>query len=207
LTIQGSFTGLFSSPKRLSAVRVVGMHVTVPPEKHEGGNNRVALNTGPGGNSLAISRITADGAVLEFMPEDPNGKPYVLKIDPLGITDVGSGTPMSYRATLTNTEPPGGIRSEGKFGPWNPADVGDTQLSGTYTYDDIDLSHFKSIFGTGHARGQFAGHLSQIQTRGSVDVAAFRVDGSNHTVSLATTFEATVNGTNGDVLLQPAVAR
>src|ERR1017187_2330776 len=88
-----------------------------------------------------------------------------------------------------------------------PAGVGETQLSGTYTYDDIDLSHFKSIFGMGHARGQFAGHLSQIQTRGSVDVAAFRVDGSNHTVSLATTFDATVNGTNGDVLLQPAVAR
>ena len=207
LTIQGSFAGLFSSPKRLSAVRVVGMHVTVPPEEHEGGNNRVALNTGPGGNSLAISRITADGAVLEFMPEDPNGKPYVLKIDHLGITDVGSGTPMSYRATLTNTEPPGVIRSEGKFGPWNPTDVGATPVSGTYTYDPIELSHFKSIYGVAHARGQFSGPLSRMETHGSADVSGFRVDGSNHSVPLTTTFQATVNGTNGDVLLNPAVAR
>jgi hypothetical protein len=207
LVIQGSFTGLVSTPKRLTAVRVVGMHMIIPPKAPDDGKNNVALNGGPGGKSLAISKITADGTVLEFIRENRDLKPYVLKIDRLGITEVGSGTPMFYRATLTNTEPPGVIRSEGKFGPWNPAGVGDTQLSGTYTYDDIDLSHFKSIFGTGHARGQFAGRLSQIQTRGSVDVADFRVDGSNHTVSLATTFQATVNGTNGDVLLQPAVAR
>ena len=207
LTIQGTIAGLFSSPKRLSAVRVVGMHMIVPPDTHEGGDNRVALNTGPGGESLAISQITADGAVLEFIREDRREKPYVLKIDRLGITNVGSGAPMLYRATLTNTEPPGVIRSEGKFGPWNPTDVGATRVSGAYSYDNIELSHFKSIFGVAHARGRFSGRLSQVETNGSVDVSGFRVDGSNHTVPLAATFEATVNGTNGDVLLTPAVAR
>jgi hypothetical protein len=207
LTIRGSFLGLFSSPKRIAAVRVVGMHMIVPPETHEGGDNRVALNTGPGGKSLAISKITADDAVLEFMREDRQEKPYVLKIERLGITNVGSGAPMLYRATLTNTEPPGVIRSEGKFGPWNPTDLGATPVSGTYTYDNIELSHFKSIFGVAHARGQFSGRLSQIETHGKVDVSGFRVDGSNHTVPLTTTFQATVNGTNGDVLLTPAVAR
>jgi hypothetical protein len=58
-----------------------------------------------------------------------------------------------------------------------------------------------------HARGTFSGPLSRIQSHGSVDVSAFRIDGSNHTVPLAATFEATVNGTNGDVLLAPAIAR
>jgi len=206
LTIQGSVAGLFSSPKRLSAVRVVGMHMIVPSEMHEEGNNRVALNTGPGGKSLIISKITADGAVLEFIREDRKEKPYVLKIDRLGITDVGSGAPMSYRATLTNTEPPGVIRSEGKFGPWNPTDVGATPVSGTYSFDNIELSHFQSIYGVAQARGQFSGPLSRIENHGSVDVSGFRVDGSNHTVPLSTRFEATVNGTNGDVLLTPAVA-
>ena len=207
LTIQGSITGLFSSPKRLAVVRVVGMHMIVPPELDEPDNNHVALNAGPGGKSLAISKITADGAVLEFVREDRQEKPYVLKIDRLGITDVGSGAPMSYRATLTNTEPPGVIRCEGKFGPWNPTDVGATPVSGTYTYGNIELSHFQSIYGVGQARGQFSGPLSRIENHGSVDVSEFRVDGSNHTVPLAATFEATVNGTNGDVLLNPAVAR
>jgi hypothetical protein len=32
LVIQGSLTGLFSSPKRLSSVRVLGMHMIIPPK-------------------------------------------------------------------------------------------------------------------------------------------------------------------------------
>lgn len=206
LTIQGSFTGLLGSTKRLSAVRVVSMHMIVPPASQEDGHNRVFLNAGPGGKSLAISKITTDGAVLEFMREDRSEKPYVLKVDRLEVTNVGSGAPMSYRATLTNTEPPGVIRAQGKFGPWNPNDVGATPVSGTYTYDNIELGHFQSIFGVAHARGQFSGPLARIENHGSVDVSGFRVDGSNHAVPLAATFEATVNGTNGDVLLKPAVA-
>src|SRR3984885_13623395 len=50
LTIVGSLTGLFSSPKRLSAVRVVGMHMIVPADRHGEGTNPVNLNSGPGGN-------------------------------------------------------------------------------------------------------------------------------------------------------------
>ncbi len=101
--IQGRVTGLFSSRKRLSVVRVIGMHMIVPPEIHEEGNNCTILNSGPGGKSLAISKITADGTGLEFLRKDRKEKPYVLKIDHLDITDVGSGAPISYRATPTNT--------------------------------------------------------------------------------------------------------
>src|SRR4051794_20232724 len=163
LVIQGSFTGLIGSPKRLSAVRVIGMHMIVPSDATNNGQDRVALNAGPGGKSLAISKITADGAMIEFLPDDPKGKPYVLKVEKLGVSDVGSGPPMSYRVVVNNTEPPGVIRSEGKFGPFNPSNVGATPVSGTYTYDNIQLDHFKSIFGLGHARGQFSGPLSRIE--------------------------------------------
>jgi hypothetical protein len=64
LTIQGSFTGLFRSPKRVAAVRLVGLHMMVASKQPEEGPEHVALNAGPGGKSLAISKITADGAVL-----------------------------------------------------------------------------------------------------------------------------------------------
>jgi hypothetical protein len=65
------------------------------------------------------------------MPEDRKEKPYVLRIDRVGITNVGAGEPMSYSATLTNTEPPGVIRAQGKFGPWNATDIGATPVSGS----------------------------------------------------------------------------
>jgi hypothetical protein len=206
LTIQGSFTGMLTSPKRLAAVHIVGMRIKIPPKSPDGeGKSVVYLNSGPNGPSLAISRITADGALLEFLPEERGGKPYQLKIDRLAITNVGSGGPASYRATLTNTVPPGVIRAEGKFGPWRPNDIGATPVSGSYTYDDIDLSVFHGISGAGHARGKFSGPLGRIRTNGNIDVAGFHVDGSDHSVSLGATFDAVVNGTNGDVLLNPAV--
>ena len=207
LVVQGSIAGMLTSPKRLSAVRVVGMRMVIPPRTPDEAPAMVPLNSGRGGEALAISKITADGVMLEFLSEDRGKTSYLLKIDRLGITDVGSGTRMSYRATLTNTEPPGVIQSEGKFGPWNPNDVGATPVSGSFTYDNIDLGIFKSISGTGHARGQFAGPLARIQTHGNIDVSAFHVDGGDHSVQLATTFDATVNGTNGDVSLTPVVAR
>ena len=82
------------------------------------------------------------------------------------------------------------MSAELEFGPWNPARVGETAVSGTYTYDDIQFSHFRSIFGVGHARGRFAGALANIATQGSIDVTGFRVEGVDHAVALSTTFDA-----------------
>jgi hypothetical protein len=205
LVLRANLFGLLQSPHRLSTVLVQGMHMTVPQADGKG-NGKVLLNSGPGGKGIAISEIIADGAILSFLREDPRKKPYVLKVERLALTNVGSGNPMYYRATLQNTEPPGVIRSEGKFGPWNPTDMGATPLSGTYTYDKIDLGVFEGIAGMARGTGRFSGPLSRIRTQGKVDVDGFRVQGSDHKVQIATTFDAQVNGTNGDVLLNPAKA-
>jgi len=206
LSIRASLTGLLGSPTRLSEVRVGGMHMTVGPKSSGENRSKVLLNAGPGGKRVEISKITADGTVLEFIREDRQERPFVLKVQQLTITNVGSKTPMSFRTTIRNSEPPGMIRAEGKFGPWNPADIGATPVSGTYEYDDIDLGFFESISGKGKARGQFSDSLSRIRTHGTVEVSGFHVEGSDHAVQLATSFNATVNGMNGDVVLSPAVA-
>ncbi len=206
LAIQGSFTGLFRSPKRLAAVRIVGMHLIVASKRPDEGPEHVALNAGAGGKALAIAKITADGAVLEFKRAGSNEAPFVLKVDKLALTDVGSGAPMHYRAELTNTVPPGVIWAEGKFGPWRPEDIGATPVSGTYSYDKIDLRHFRSIYGVGKARGEFSGPIARMRTHGHIEVAGFGVEGSGHATPLTADYDATVNGTNGDVLLDPAVA-
>jgi hypothetical protein len=206
LSIRASLTGLLGSPTRLSEVRLAGMHVIVAPKITGENRTSVLLNSGPGGKGLEISKITADGALLEFIHEDRKKRPYVLKVERLAVTNVGFGTPMFFRVTVRNSEPPGVIRAEGKFGPWNPSDIGATPVLGTYAYNDIDLSFFESISGIGQARGQFSDSLSRIRTQGSVGVSRFHVNGSDHAVQLATTFDATVNATSGDVVLNPAVA-
>jgi hypothetical protein len=206
LVIQGSLTGMFSSPKRLAEVKIVGMHLRIPP-KRPGENHGIPLDSGGGGHGLAISKIVADGALLEFIPADRGKEHYKLLIDKLLVRDVGSGKAMSYRAVLTNTEPPGVIRSEGKFGPWNPDDPGRTQVSGAYTYENVKLGVFGGISGTAHAHGKFAGRLDHILTDGTVEIPNFHVNGSALDARFAVDYHALVNGTNGDTRLEPANAR
>jgi hypothetical protein len=204
LEVQGSLTGMFSSPKRLAQVKIVGMHLRIPP-KRAGEDHSIPLDSGKGG--LAISKIVADGAVLEFLPEERGGKPYVLRVEKLLVRGAGSGGPLSYKTVLANTEPPGIIRSEGKFGPWHPENPGQAQVSGDFTYEDIRLGVFGGISGTASARGKFAGRLDHIDSEGAVEIPNFHVSGSALTTRLAVDYHAIVNGTNGDTTLQPVRAR
>ncbi|HEY2015405.1 MAG TPA: AsmA-like C-terminal region-containing protein [Bryobacteraceae bacterium] len=206
LLVQGSLIGMFTSPKRLAQVKLVGMHMQIPPKGPHGENAGVALNTGSGGKALSISKIVADGTLLEFLPAETGKKPYQLRVDGLVITGVGSGQPMSYKAKLTNTEPPGVIQSQGKFGPWYPEDPGRTAVSGVFTYQDVNLGVFGGISGTLQAKGKFEGPLRRIQAEGTTEVPGFRVSGSGNTVGLTVGFHAIVNGTNGDTYLDPADA-
>ncbi len=204
LVIQGSLTGMFRSPTLLAEVKIVGMHVRIPP-KGPGENHGIPLDSGSHG--LAISKIVADGALLEFIPEDRGKEHFKLLIDKLLVRDAGSGKAMSYSAVLTNTEPPGIIRSEGKFGPWNPNDPGRTAVSGDYTYENVKLGVFGGISGTARAEGKFSGPLEHILTMGTVEIPNFHVQGSALTTRFALDYHAIVNGTNGDTWLQPAHAR
>ncbi len=205
LLVHGSLTGMFSSPKRLAEVKVVGLHISIPPEGSHQGTAKFALDRG--GNPLAISKVVADNALLEFLSSEPAGKPYRLRVDGLTLTGVGSGEPWRYRANLTNSEPPGVIRAQGEFGPWNPDHPGVTPVSGEYTYTDVDLGVFRGISGTLQAKGKFRGPLGRIETDGDIEVPNFHVDKSGSTVRLAVDYHAIVNGTNGDTRLDPARAR
>jgi hypothetical protein len=198
LMVTASFTGMFSPKKRLSEVKVVGMRVIVPPKDGKHGTAKFALDTG--GNSLAISKIVADGAVLDFGD-------YRLKIDALKLLGVGSGEPWSYDAILTNSTPPGVIKAKGKFGPWKPDNPGVTPVSGDYIYSDGNLGVFHGISGIFQAKGKFEGPLSRIVTDGTIEVAKFHVENSASSVPLRVSYHALVNGTNGDTTLDPADVR
>jgi hypothetical protein len=203
LLVQSSLTGmLFFAPKRLAQVKVVGMHVRIPGKRKDG---RFTLG-GQGGKSLSIGKIVADGAVLEFMPSEPGKKPFLLRIEDLEIRDVGAGMPMKYRANVRNSEPPGLIRSEGHFGPWNADDPGATPVKGTFLYNDVKLGELKGISGTMQAKGKFEGPLGKMRTDGDLEAPDFLVDGSGNAVRLTVGFKAMVNGTNGDVRLEPVDA-
>jgi len=114
---------------------------------------------------------------------------------------------MSFRATLTNAKPPGDIQTTGKFGPWDREDVGQTAVTGSYTFRDADLSVFRGITGKLASNGSYRGVLERIEVDGWTDVPDFTVKVSGNPVDLKTRFHAIVDGTDGDTLLQPVEAQ
>jgi hypothetical protein len=204
LSIRGSYAGLFRSPKHISEVKVRAMHLQVPPKSKDGqGSGGFPLFEGGGVKSLVIDRIVAESALLEFMPDEPGKTPYRIDVRSLILSGVGSDSPWTYKVALWNMEPPGEIRAEGKFGPMKAGDAGATPVSGKFEYVDAKLGIFKGIEGTLAGKGEFSGPLARIETRGTTSVPDFHVTGSSHRVKLQTDFQATVNGTNGDVKLSP----
>jgi hypothetical protein len=120
----------------------------------------------------------------------------------LRVQSYGRSNAWSYRVTRENAEPPGGIISDGKFGPLNLEDLSATPVAGTYKFQKANLAVFRGIAGTLSSTGDFLGRLGEIGIRGTIDIPDFKVATGEHQVHLTSKFTANVNGTNGDVFLK-----
>lgn len=203
LIVKTSYIGMLTPQKRLSQVQVIGLHISVPPKNPSGQSSGVMPLTDSSKNdTLAIDEITTDNATLEFMSSRSDKDPFKMEVRRLTLSHVGQNGPISFRAVLLNTEPPGEIRSTGQFGPWNEDEPGSTPVSGSYSFDNAKLGVFKGIDGTLSSGGKFSGTLGHIESEGEVDVPDFHISESNHTVHLSNEFRAVVDGTNGDTSIE-----
>ncbi|MGA8026911.1 MAG: AsmA-like C-terminal region-containing protein [Bryobacteraceae bacterium] len=208
LVIQANWGNILTFQRRLSGVRAVRMHLTVPPKQPDGKPNPIMpLTHSKSGPSMTLGTIIADGALLDFIPKDPARKPFRLVVDMLRLDGVGNDQPMTYRARLYNPEPPGQIESKGSFGAWNADDPGNTPVSGSYTYKNANLAAFKAISGTLSSTGRFKGTLDDIEVEGSAEILNFHLSDTSHTTKLTTQFHAAVNATDGNVFLENVVGQ
>jgi hypothetical protein len=114
---------------------------------------------------------------------------------------------MPFTATLTNPIPKGEIATKGSFGPWIKGDPGRTPVSGRYSFDHADLGTINGIGGILSSTGSFAGMLSRIGVQGKTSTPDFRLDLGGAAVPLETTFDALVDGTNGNTYLNKVSAQ
>ena len=91
--------------------------------------------------------------------------------------------------------------------PWKTGEGNQTPLSGSYTFSHANLGVFTGTAGILSAQGKFGGILDHITTEGTVTVPDFATDYTNHPMPLSAQYHALVNGTNGDVALQPFEAK
>jgi len=193
---------LVAPTKSVNFVSIDGMEINVPPKDErsnmEGG--------GAPSSGVAFQNIQIRDAVLTLLPSDIGKPPLRFHIARLHLKSVGANSASRYDADLTIPKPPGTIQSSGDFGPWNASTPGDTPLKGHYSFDNADLGIFNGIAGTLSSKGTFDGELDSVNVRGTAYVPNFRLKMSGNPLPLSTTFEALVDGSNGNTVLQPVRA-
>jgi len=192
---------LFEPKKSVNFVSLDGMEINVPPK----GERRNWAGSGSN-STVIIQNVQIRNAALVLLPQDPGRQPLRFQIARLHLESVGVSSAMRYNADLTIPKPPGTVKSSGRFGPWNASEPGDTPLQGNYTFDNADLGIFAAIAGALSSKGTFDGSLNSVRARGTTYVPNFQLRIAGNPLPLSTTFEALVDGTNGNTVLQPVRA-
>ncbi|MBV8847257.1 MAG: hypothetical protein JO307_30990 [Bryobacterales bacterium] len=187
----------------IARARLEGLEIQIPPKSQRAG----VENKKAGLAGFSLDEIVADGSILKIFPSKPDKEPLEWDIRRLTLHGARATAPMSFNAVLTNPEPPGDIQSNGKFGPWQTNEPGDTPIEGGYTLANADLSVFGGISGRLSSKGAYRGVLSRIEVEGATDTPDFAVKISGNPAHLTTRFQAVVDGTNGDTTLNPVYAQ
>jgi hypothetical protein len=194
VTIQANYHDLFLRPGYISRIILEGLKISVPAEQATSASQKTSSKS-----SARIGEVFTSDATLEVARMD--GDPLKFQIHQLSLKSISDSAPMSYDLAMRNAEPPGEIRSRGKLGPWDRQHMNDIPLSGTYTFDDVDLGVFEGIGGILAGKGDFHGVLGRIETQGATETPKFEVTRSHHAVALKAKFSASVDGMSGDTIL------
>jgi hypothetical protein len=151
---------------------------------------------------VVIDRLDTNDARLIIVPDRPGKTAKVWAIHHLRMDDLGALRAWPFKATLTNAVPPGEIDVDGGFGPWNRDEPGDTPLNGSFMFAKADLGVFKGISGTLSSHGSFDGSLARLTAYGETNTPDFTLKVGGHPFPLYATYQALIDGTNGDTRLE-----
>ena len=214
---------LMEPAMRLDSVRVDGLRIRIPPKQHEttestetGGlppakrrHNLFARmhipsatpNSAASQWKIVVDKIVCTDVILTIETDKPGKQPLVFPIRNVTLHDVGRGASMPFEADLINAKPVGEIASTGHIGPWRADDPRETHVDGAYSFTNADLGPIKGIAGILSSTGSYSGALARIDVTGSTDTPDFSLDTARHKMPLHTDFNATVDGTTGDTVL------
>lgn len=208
-SLDGGFLPVMSKARHFRTLRLDGLLVQVPPRNNKKTSEQdiAAKQKQPRGDlRFTIDELIAEDAELDMLR---NGDKPALEflLHHLKLNSVRPDAPMLFHTKLTNPKPIGEIDSHGEFGPWDKDEPGLTPVSGEYSFSNADLSTIKGISGTLSSEGKFDGVLDYINVQGETRTPDSALTVSGHAVPLATTFDAIVDGTNGNTILKSVRAR
>jgi len=206
VTVQGTWHDLLLLRKRVRLVDVTGLHIVIPPPGSHASREDFPPGSSAGfsGPSAVVGQLSIHQSTLDIMRV--NGSRYSFPIQLLIIRNLRKNEPLTYDVDMTNAKPGGRILSKGSFGPLNPNNLGATPLSGDFTFAPVNLKDLGSIGGTLSSTGHFQGALASIDANATETTPDFAVGGGQPT-PFAASIHCSVNGMNGDVVLDSIEAK
>jgi AsmA-like C-terminal region len=199
--------GLFEEHIHIRSVDLEGLVITMPPKASGARPDLHATNVDLAKKyPVMIDRIEADNALISIQRADTSKPPRDFPIQHLHIQKFSFDGPADFQAQLTNAVPTGEIDAAGQFGPWDPDAPRQLPVNARYTFKNADMGTLRGLSGTMQSNGAFSGPLDYLSVKGATEIPNFALRVAGHPVDLHTDFTATVDGTNGNVLLHPVIA-
>ena len=197
--IQARYSDLMLRPGHLARLVVEGLRLEFPANDSETSSGNP--NAGSRPPTVSFGEIDTQDAVL-IVKRSHEKPPLTFEIHRLVLQSVRNNAPMSYESALSNPEPPGEVHVRGQFGPFQSRNLRDLPISGSYTFEKANLGVFRGIAGELFSTGRFDGTLGQMAAQGAIEVPAFQVTRSHHSVALSATYHAAIDATHGDTTLK-----
>jgi hypothetical protein len=206
LMIQSHWLDMLMLRREISLVRVTGMHIVIPPvgsrANHEDFPPGASKDfTGP---STVVDEFQIRDSQLDIMRT--NGQRYSFPIHNIVMRHLLRGHPVAFSVDMRSAELVGRIQAQGTFGPLQPDNLGGTHLSGSFTFSHADLHGIGTLRGMLSAKGHFSGALDAVRGDATAQVQDFAVS-EGEPVPITGAAQVTVNGLNGDLILNSITAR
>jgi hypothetical protein len=197
LFVQGSWFDLIRLRRFVQLVDMTGVHLVLPPP-----GSRAAEEDFPRGSTAdftgpetPVGRLEVHNSVMDVLRK--GGGRYTFRFTELRLDDVQKGHTMSWAVEMDNAIPQGHIHASGRFGPLLEHRVGDTLVSGTFTFERVNLDDVGDIHGTLSSSGNFSGKLGAIDADATSRTPNFAVDEGTAT-PVSGAIRVTVDALNGD---------
>lgn len=198
--VEGRWIDLILLRRRVKRVEADGLHVVIPPVGSEANHQDFPLGsardfTGP---ETAVGELDIYNALLDIMRTD--GSRYSFPVFRLVLGNVQQGRRVTFRLKMQNAIPSGDIQAHGSLGPVRADDLGQTPVSGEYTFTGVRLEDVSGLRGVLEAKGSFRGNLGGIEADTDGQVPDFAI-GHGQPRQLTGRARGAVNALNADVKL------
>jgi len=185
--------------RHISHVTLVGLQITVPtgqPADVEGqsSSNLMGRLTG-----VLMDDVQTVNAKITILPKDASKQPEVIDVASFQAHSLSADGKMQGHATVRSIIPPGDILADVTFGPWDGDVPARTPVSGTFSFQNADLSTLPGgVAGTLSTEGHLDGMMERIAADGSAKAPDFSLKTSEHPVDLTAKFHVIIDGAEGE---------